>query len=166
MISVPRVSTPLLNSTGSKNTSLKEIPALRNISGDTASEEAFSWASSSLSDCLKHHSACRAGSIEPTLPTRVLDLGCSDDYVKLYESGGNHAQYICLSHRWGANKPLQTTKETFQEFKQHIPFSVFPKTFQDAIIFTRKLKIRYLWIDSVSFKMILRIGKGNLVKWV
>lgn len=43
----------------------------------------------------------------------------------------------------------RTTKTTLTAFKNGIAFTSLPKTFQDAVIFTRRLQIRYLWIDSL-----------------
>ena len=60
--------------------------------------------------------------------------------------------YVCLSHCWGTNKglrPLETTTQTLQDFEQCIPYDLLPATFQDAVVFTRKLGYRFLWIDSL-----------------
>lgn len=44
---------------------------------------------------------------------------------------------------------MKTTVATFEERQKKIPFSELPKTFQDAIIITRRLGIQYIWIDSL-----------------
>jgi hypothetical protein len=44
---------------------------------------------------------------------------------------------------------LQTTTDTVQSFKIQIHWSGVPKTFQDAIQFTRRIGIQYIWIDSL-----------------
>ncbi|RYP18202.1 hypothetical protein DL765_004059 [Monosporascus sp. GIB2] len=36
-----------------------------------------------------------------------------------------------------------------QSLLEHIPFETLPKTFQDAVIVTRYLGFRYLWIDAI-----------------
>jgi hypothetical protein len=46
-------------------------------------------------------------------------------------------------------KPLTTTSETLEQRLQQIPMSTLPKTFRDAITFTRGLGLRYIWIDSL-----------------
>jgi len=43
----------------------------------------------------------------------------------------------------------KTTKETVGKFEQSIPFEDLPRTFREAVIITRKLNVRYLWIDSL-----------------
>ncbi|KAE9379674.1 HET-domain-containing protein, partial [Stipitochalara longipes BDJ] len=87
-------------------------------------------------------------------------------------------EYVALSHCWGQaqlyrihnddtiidletwmedqkslaeikRKPLTTTTETLEQRLQQIPMSTLPKTFRDAITFTRGLGLRYIWIDSL-----------------
>jgi len=61
-------------------------------------------------------------------------------------------KYIALSHRWG-DKPAKghftTTSENVGNRLEGIPLSTLPKMFRDAIKVTRKLGVRYLWIDSM-----------------
>ena len=42
-----------------------------------------------------------------------------------------------------------TTSATLEQRKSGIPFDIIPKTFQDAIKFTARLGIRYIWIDTL-----------------
>jgi hypothetical protein len=82
----------------------------------------------------------------------VLDLEAADseDGLRLYESSGNVGCYVSLSHCWGDSVyPAKTTSQTLDQNRKSIPWSTLPKTFQDAIFFTRWLRIRYLWIDSL-----------------
>ncbi|KAK4190632.1 P-loop containing nucleoside triphosphate hydrolase protein [Podospora australis] len=62
---------------------------------------------------------------------------------------GVPADYVCLSRRWGDSKFLTTTTLNIDAHKTSIKTSDMPKTFQDAISFTRSLGLRYLWIDSL-----------------
>ena len=117
-----------------------------------------------LQECMRFHPACNAAreSRGQRLPKRVLDVGRYDsdpgsvydrcDPVCIYESHGEQATYIALSHCWGARGDkniLKCTKATIQEFKRWIAWERLPKTFQNAIHITRLLGIRYLWIDSL-----------------
>lgn len=64
----------------------------------------------------------------------------------------NHSKrqhYVCLSHCWGGSQPLRTLKSNLQLHKKSIPWSQIPRTFQDAITWTRMLGIKYIWIDSL-----------------
>jgi hypothetical protein len=59
------------------------------------------------------------------------------------------APYAALSHCWGGTIPAATTESNYVERLNSIPFSSLPKTFQHAIVVTRELGLRYLWIDSL-----------------
>jgi hypothetical protein len=99
-----------------------------------------------------HHDHGPASSSEKQLPTRVLDVGTSqnsDDLCLLVTSEGQKGKYIALSHCWGTEKFLATTTASLDDFQNKIPFQELPQTFRDAIIVTRILGIQYLWIDSL-----------------
>jgi len=85
------------------------------------------------------------------LPRRVLNVGGQrDSRVKLIETNENVlSQYICLSHCWGRQRHFQLTKKTFQLLRAGVRKSKLSKNFQDAILMTRFLGIRYLWIDAL-----------------
>lgn len=47
------------------------------------------------------------------------------------------------------SQPLQTKLTTIQERRHDIPWFSLPRTFQDAIVITRRLGVQYIWIDSL-----------------
>ncbi|KAF2811480.1 uncharacterized protein BDZ99DRAFT_354565, partial [Mytilinidion resinicola] len=57
--------------------------------------------------------------------------------------------YLTLSHRWGDAKFIQTDKATLQQRCSNIPFDSLSRVFQEAVILTRQLGYRYLWIDAL-----------------
>jgi hypothetical protein len=58
--------------------------------------------------------------------------------------------YITLSHLWAASGiMLKLTLANLDAFLQQIPMTDLPPTFKDSFEATRKLGIRYLWIDSL-----------------
>jgi hypothetical protein len=79
----------------------------------------------------------------------VVDIGHDEQSVKLIDSRGEEADYICLSHCWGLAQIITTTKATLNERKRGIPWGLLSNTFQDAIVMTRTLGFRYIWIDSL-----------------
>lgn len=85
------------------------------------------------------------------LPTRLLDVGDSDHPIRLWESASSaKGEYACLSHCWGSHQLLRTLIGNLEAFKHDgIPWDQLPKTFQEAITFTRSLGLQYLWIDSL-----------------
>jgi hypothetical protein len=70
--------------------------------------------------------------------------------VKLFVSDGLCAQYAALSYCWGHTPQFTTTEERLPSFvTDGVEVAKLPKSLQDAIFVTRKLGIRYLWIDSL-----------------
>lgn len=87
------------------------------------------------------------------MPTRVLDVGDGSHSPRLYETHGARSAFVALSHRWGTKhveyKSLSTTSANFRAHCHEIPLDSLPKTFRDAVLVTRGLGLRFLWIDSL-----------------
>ncbi|KAI0152267.1 HET-domain-containing protein [Hypoxylon sp. NC0597] len=118
----------------------------------TGSEENFILANFWLKRCLSSHSRCTIIAYSfPALPTRVLDVGKEGEPLKLRLVDGKSrvGQYITLSHCWGKLKIITTTKSNLTQHESIISFNSLSKTFQHAVIATRALSVRYLWIDSL-----------------
>ncbi|KAH7346995.1 heterokaryon incompatibility protein-domain-containing protein [Pyrenochaeta sp. MPI-SDFR-AT-0127] len=92
-----------------------------------------------------------AGS-QRAMPTRILDLNPTVGEIQLVESkslGSQCEAYMALSYRWGEGNLMTTTLETFADRKVGIKLKDMPKTIQDAVVVTRRLQVRYLWIDAL-----------------
>jgi hypothetical protein len=118
-----------------------------------ACDEYMRTAKLQLIECLEIHEKCREGlaSMVPLLPTRVIDVGLATNTTspKLYTNRNNErAHYVCLSYVWGGSQPL-TTKNNVVALAEKIASESLSQTAQDAIRVTRKLGIRYLWIDAL-----------------
>lgn len=100
-----------------------------------------------LRECTDNHPKCKQ--TRSPLPTRVIAVRSDKEEPFLFETMGEEAAYIALSHCWGKHQPLTTTTETLEQRKKGIPLLDVPLTFRDAILVTRKLGIDYLWIDSL-----------------
>lgn len=97
--------------------------------------------------------------VDKFLPTRVLDVGHTQNPESIRLCSVGQCQgirtldtYIALSHRWGdpeQHRQFRTTRSNISSFQESIDYDQLPRTFQDAILVTRKLGIRYLWIDSL-----------------
>ncbi|KAH8806085.1 heterokaryon incompatibility protein-domain-containing protein [Xylogone sp. PMI_703] len=150
--------------TGTDNNTPKGIPRFPLIPGDTSSEASLKWVQEQISTCLKQHPNCGAHNTS-FLPTRLICISPleSKGYVVLREKEDipEGSSYIALSHCWGKILPkCITTRETLLDRKTAIPWDTFPKTFQNAITFTQKLGIEYLWIDSLC------IIQGDAEDWM
>jgi hypothetical protein len=105
-----------------------------------------------MDECLRTHSRCGNNEGEVEMPTRVIDVGPADGSaeLRLVLSGSTfRARYLTLSHRWAGSNPLKLTQDGLSSFLVCIPFGSLPRTFQDAVLVTRSLGFRYLWIDSL-----------------
>ena len=60
-----------------------------------------------------------------------------------------NVRYAALSYCWGKGSTLALTSQTLSAFKTNISYSSMPKTYRQAVVFTRLLGIQYLWIDSI-----------------
>lgn len=116
-----------------------------------------------LEDCVHNHYQCtrskasnlEIGDYDVKLPTRVLDISSRPEShiatVRLLETNGARGQYCALSHCWGPpeRRPLRTLHSNLPQHLDEIPFDQLPKTFREAVLFTLRLGVRYLWIDSL-----------------
>ncbi|VUC26847.1 unnamed protein product [Clonostachys rosea] len=110
----------------------------------------FSLAKSWIDDCATSHMKCQEDCLH-VLPFRVLDLTLLGDDIdmRLLVNAQSHDRYAALSHCWGGSQPLQLLRGNYEQFKRRISYRALPKTFQDAVVATRSLGLRYLWIDSL-----------------
>jgi hypothetical protein len=58
-------------------------------------------------------------------------------------------RYTALSYCWGGYKHHQTESSNVAGRYEDIDYSTLPQTLKDAILFTRKLGVDYIWIDSI-----------------
>ncbi|KAF2826934.1 HET-domain-containing protein [Ophiobolus disseminans] len=118
--------------------------------------------------CKSQHTKCNDEAELPVwYPTRLLDLGERGLVVqaadcKLIETAETPVSgvYMTLSHRWNPErKECTTTNANIAQRKEGIKAHEMPKIFEEAVCFTRRLGIRYLWIDSLC------IVQGDPVEW-
>ncbi|KAH8719431.1 hypothetical protein GQ44DRAFT_808784 [Phaeosphaeriaceae sp. PMI808] len=117
---------------------------------DTGSRAAFVMAGYWLHTCLTSHQKCRLSDAIPHLPTRVIDVGDGvDKLVRLIASEDTHGLYCTLSYRWYDSLAFKTTTENISQLYQGIPEDALHHTIREAIITTRTLGLRYLWVDAL-----------------
>lgn len=71
---------------------------------------------------------------------------------------GADVRYTALTYCWGTSPFFRTTKSNLADLTSNFPWNNLAKNFQDAIIVTRWLGIRYLWIDALC---IVQDDKGD-----
>ncbi|TGO86045.1 hypothetical protein BPOR_0340g00050 [Botrytis porri] len=115
------------------------------IDPDLGSKLNFDIARDWLKECLECHD-CHNKNL-PQLPTRVIDV--TPNQTRIIHSNGITANYIALSHCWGGPISTSSTTATLPRYQNELPFELLPANFRDAIIITRELGVKYLWIDSL-----------------
>ncbi|KAK4451239.1 heterokaryon incompatibility protein-domain-containing protein [Podospora aff. communis PSN243] len=127
------------------------VPHRAATRSETSSRAHMNLARGWLDQCNTHHDPCRRRDPE-FIPTRLLDVGGPAIRLALTnpDDRSKYTNYCCLSHCWGGvtDIPLLET-DTLNSFVSEIDINTLPRTFQDAILITRQLHIRYLWIDSL-----------------
>ena len=109
-----------------------------------------------LYECDSNHEYCKKYSEkhQKSLPKRVIDVGREDNTnIHIFQSDSQQpassAPYVALSHCWGRSRHLVSEEKTIDRWRQNIPWTQLPRTFQEAIAITRALGIQYIWIDSL-----------------
>lgn len=117
---------------------------------DVRSDSCTWFIRESVRQCVAEHPACVLP-FQGFIPSRLLYVGGGEQSLRLYETRtwSQPTAWVALSHCWGGAKPLSLTRETYNDFQQHIDFSKLPETFRNAISVTQMLGLAYLWIDSL-----------------
>lgn len=116
----------------------------------TASDASWTIAEGWIRGCIRDHKVCAAvADSSPWYPTRLVKI--SADSIKLIETSEEApiSPYVTLSHCWGTSQFLTLKQSNLHEFKESIGSDNLPKTFQDAVTIAERLKINYIWIDSL-----------------
>ncbi|KAF8848679.1 HET-domain-containing protein [Acephala macrosclerotiorum] len=125
------------------------IHKLDEISRHPNGPEAVDFLDRCIQECTSRHTICR--SAKSFTPKRLIELRPKEESCRLVE-GDNEASliYTALSHCWGQQvKRLRTISETLEHHKTIIGYDELPNLFRDAILLTLRLKIKYIWIDSL-----------------
>lgn len=143
-------STPFPVDHGFQGTPLEALSFPPEIMADTSENECMDLIKGWILRCENGHIACRSPPSAP-LPRRVIDVGSDplNEDPRLLECDDEHGLYVTLSHCWGNTQQFTTERNTFAARCRGMSWELIPKTFQDAISLTRKLGIRFLWIDSL-----------------
>ena len=108
-------------------------------------QQANQW----LRDCTKHD-CCPMQNPEP-LPSRVIDVASDSDgdIVSLVDGRGHFNYYAALSYPWGGRQVGQTTGRNLPVRQHAMDMKSLSSSVQDAIWVTRRLGLRYLWVDAI-----------------
>lgn len=114
-------------------------------------DSSFQSLSRWLYECDSNHVVCSNSS--KILPTRLIDVHPTrnEHECRLSETTAETGQYLALSYCWGTDQSTIATTTTANLADRFCGFNInsLPKTFQDAIHLTRKLGVKFLWIDAL-----------------
>jgi hypothetical protein len=115
------------------------------------SQLSFARARSWLEACDRGHANCRAHAIAaPYMPRRVLEIQSTSTMLRArLTANANLAPYAALSYCWGGDQMAKTVKSRVAAYEKDIPLHTLPRTIHDALIVTRGIGLRYLWVDAM-----------------
>ena len=114
--------------------------------------QALQW----VEDCASSHPSCKDpwhAKFKGRYPARFIDVGRQGALtVRIIETTREdfHEQkYTTLSYCWGNSIPSRLLLENYDSRLIGFAVDELPRTFQEAILVTRKLNVQFLWIDSL-----------------
>ncbi|KAI1212505.1 HET-domain-containing protein [Annulohypoxylon truncatum] len=125
------------------------------IGSNTGDEVTWDIIRGWLDECLEKHTRCNQKNITDYVPSRLVKLNdtTGEPTFCVVEKCQVDPQspYLTLSHRWGESSQLRLklTRSTSERLSREQLCRTLPKTFRDASEVARRLKICYLWIDSL-----------------
>lgn len=144
------------------------------LNSSTGSTSSWSQIESWIDICHRTHPKCRKPTFEDNdsqpreYPTRLLDIGDDSDpegplRLCLPKEAAIRGDYVTLSHCWGTELVISLTSDNYDSFLRRIEFDQLPQSFRDTVVVARKLRVRYLWIDSLC---IIQQGPGAKEDWL
>lgn len=137
----------------------------RPLDVDPISDRSLKRMSSWLRECSQKHSGCdlerqksrrhntSIKSLTELRPSRLLDVGdlaLPRSKCRLVAGTDAKQDYAALSYCWGKTPQLKTLEGNISSHQADgIKLEDLPRTISDAIIITRKLGFRYLWVDAL-----------------
>jgi hypothetical protein len=79
----------------------------------------------------------------------LIDVGSSKVGNIHITTAKDAMRYVALSYCWGNDDSMKLTGAVLKDWKAVIQFSLLPKTVKDVVICTRRLGLRYLWVDRL-----------------
>ncbi|ETS84621.1 hypothetical protein PFICI_02646 [Pestalotiopsis fici W106-1] len=106
-----------------------------------------------LRNCDENHTCIPLNDVH-YMPTRVIDVFAdSKDKLRLVETCDEiKGRYVAVSHCWGNipdSKKFCLLNENIEALKENIDYAQLPQTFRDVVDVSRRLEVRYLWLDSI-----------------
>jgi len=121
------------------NLAAQQVTA-RDVDRDVTPSKTSSQISRWLQECVQH--PCCPRQTDVPLPTRLIDVATA----RICDTNGAFDKFVALSYCWGTGSQMQLRSDTIETLMQHMDFNDLPQTIKDAVLVTRSLSIRYLWV--------------------
>jgi hypothetical protein len=85
------------------------------------------------------------------VPARLIDLQNKDN-LRIVETSSiplSDKSFVALSYVWGTNQTFILLSTTKDQLMTGFRAEQLPKTIQDAIIVSRRIGLRYIWVDAL-----------------
>jgi hypothetical protein len=138
----------LLDSLAAKSDVIRFRPVAQWPDFEACYQQIHGW----MQECVnEHRNSCPLPQKLSPLPTRVIDVSpiANPEIPRVLKTGREPGSFVALSHCWGSKSRYILDSETLRERLRGMTMTSLPPTFRDAIIVTRGLGYRYLWIDSL-----------------
>lgn len=102
-----------------------------------------------LKRCNTSHAGCSQVKTKTRPPTRLIQVGSNSEHPKLCLTHPQDCEWAALSYCWGGHSDFTLTTARLKAFQRGMSYNKFPKTIRDAILVTRSLGIKFLWVDAL-----------------
>lgn len=126
----------------------------RSLNRDLGSEACFELLQEQLRQCMECHGSCQqsANTRENFIPSRVVDVS-SPELGRIRLANGSDlpasSPYVALSYCWGGSQAESTTISNIHGRYHGFSVDSQPQSIKDAILVTKRLGIKYIWVDSL-----------------
>lgn len=139
-----------------------QLAAAYEYSVGTAAKPVARLIESWYRQCMTQHVRC-SSPVSAYHPPRVLEIQRCSFRLVIPRECSVEGPYATLSHCWGqAPNFLKLDSANIEQLRQWNSTDLLPQTFQDAAQLCHRLRISYLWIDSLC---ILQAGEGSAEDW-
>ncbi|KAK3954406.1 TOL protein [Pseudoneurospora amorphoporcata] len=151
-VSLGGLRTKVYDISGKPSRPAHKLPTSLHTGGEASLNQATRW----IEDCLSNHPSCNKVVLANTPenhPARFIDVGSEGSltvHIRLTTGMDFRKQrYMTLSHCWGSSVPTRLQLDNYGSRLKGFALAELPRTFQDAILITRKFNVQFLWIDSL-----------------
>jgi hypothetical protein len=138
-----------LSACTTEDSAVSKVVTARPLHTDVTSDLTFKKIQQWIQKC-STHLECGPLSDSP-LPTRLIEVAPDDGTgePRITSTKGVRGKYVALSYCWGGKQLGMTVKENFASRFRQLDTKALSKTVLQAIQTTKRLGLRYVWVDAI-----------------